>query len=83
MGILSAAVAAAATAGLERAAEKLPKENREPFERTNHRGEPVTLLEGPVAVLGALAGVAASRGNGKVKAAEGEPGAVRADQSPR
>ena len=69
MGILSAAVAAAATAALERAAEKLPKENREPFERTNHRGESVTLLEGPVAVLGALAGVAASRGNGKVKAA--------------
>ena len=56
MGILSAAVAAAATAALERAADKLPKENREPFERTNHRGEPVTLLEGPIAVLGALAG---------------------------
>ncbi|WP_350274248.1 hypothetical protein [Kribbella sp. HUAS MG21] len=76
MGFLSAAVAAAATAGLERAAEKLPKENREPFERTNHRGEPVTLLEGPVTVLGALAGVAASRGNGKVKAAAVLAGAV-------
>ncbi|MEU4290594.1 hypothetical protein AB0E63_20400 [Kribbella sp. NPDC026596] len=69
MGILSAAVAAAASAALERAAEKLPKENRQPFERTNHRGEPVTLLEGPVAVLGALAGVAASKSDGKVKAA--------------
>ena len=44
MGFLSAVIAAAATAGLERAAEQLPKENREPFERTNHRGEPVTLL---------------------------------------
>jgi hypothetical protein len=69
VGILSAAVAAAVTAGLERAAEKLPKENRTPFERTNHRGESVTLLEGPIAVLGALAGVAASRSDGKVKAA--------------
>ncbi|HWD82288.1 MAG TPA: hypothetical protein VG497_25490 [Kribbella sp.] len=76
MGILSAAVAAAATAGLERAAEKLPKENRTPFERTNHRGEPVTLLEGPGAVLGALAGVVASRGNSKVKAAAVVAGAV-------
>ena len=76
MGILSAAIAAAATAGLERAAEKLPKETREPFERTNHRGEPVTLLEGPVAVLGALAGVAGSRGSGKVKAAALVAGAV-------
>ncbi|TWD74699.1 hypothetical protein FB561_6130 [Kribbella amoyensis] len=69
MGFLGAVVAAAATAGLERAAAKLPKENREPFERLNHRGETVTLLEGPVAVLGALAGVAASGANGKVKAA--------------
>jgi hypothetical protein len=76
VGILSAAVAAAATAGLERAAEKLPKEQREPFERTNHRGEAVTLLEGPVSVLGALAGVLAGRGNGKVKAAAVVAGAV-------
>lgn len=76
MGILSAAVAAAATAGLERAAEKLPKEQREPFERTNHRGEAVTLLEGPVSVLGALAGVLAGRGSGKVKAAAVVAGAV-------
>ncbi|MDX3006429.1 hypothetical protein PWY87_32435 [Kribbella solani] len=76
MGILSAALSAAATAGLERAAEQLPKENRAPFERTNHRGETVTLLEGPVAVLGALAGVAASRGSGKVKAAALVAGAV-------
>ncbi|TDD57097.1 hypothetical protein E1263_24580 [Kribbella antibiotica] len=60
MGFLSASVAAAATAALEKAAEKLSKEQRQPFERTNHRGETVTLLEGPVAVLGALAGVVAA-----------------------
>jgi UDP-N-acetylmuramyl pentapeptide phosphotransferase/UDP-N-acetylglucosamine-1-phosphate transferase len=71
LGKLGAAlVAAAATNALERAAAKLPKENREPFERTNHRGEAVTLLEGPVAVLGALAGVAAAPStSGRVKAA--------------
>jgi hypothetical protein len=69
MGLLGAAVAAAATAGLERAAAKLPKEQRAPFERTNHRGETVTLLEGPVAVLGALVGVAAGSGSGRIKAA--------------
>jgi hypothetical protein len=68
VGILSAAVAAAATAALERAAAKLPKENRAPYLRTNHRGEPVTLLEGPVAVLGALAGVAASSSPAKAAA---------------
>jgi hypothetical protein len=63
LGKLGAAVAAAAaTAAIERATAKLPKENRAPFERTNHRGETVTLLEGPVAVLGALAGVAVAGG---------------------
>ncbi|MEV6282387.1 hypothetical protein [Kribbella sp. NPDC051770] len=76
MGLLGAVVAAAATAGLERAAAKLPKEQRAPFERTNHRGETVTLLEGPVAVLGALAGVAAGSGSGRVKAAALVAGAV-------
>lgn len=75
MGILGAVVSAAATAGLERAAAKLPKENRAPFERTNHRGETVTLLEGPIAVLGALAGVAAST-RGRTRTAALLAGAV-------
>jgi hypothetical protein len=66
-----ALTAAAATSFLDRAAAtKLRKEQREPFERTNHRGEAVTLLEGPVAVLGALAGVAADTSTpGRVRAA--------------
>ncbi len=55
--IASTVVAAAATALCERAASRLPKEWRLPFERTNHRGEIVTLLEGPGAVAGALVGV--------------------------
>jgi len=76
MGLLGAVISAAATAGLERAAAKLPKEDRAPFERTNHRGETVTLLEGPIAVLGALAGVAASRSDSRVKAAALVAGSV-------
>lgn len=56
-GLAAAYTAAAVTGSLEQAAGRLPKQTREPFERTNHRGEQVTLLEGPVAVLGALAGV--------------------------
>lgn len=66
--IASAVVAAAATAVLERAADRLPKERRLPFERTNHRGELVTLLEGPVAVAGALAGVLADGSPGRAAA---------------
>jgi hypothetical protein len=52
-----ALTAAAATAVLERAARRLPKQHRDVFERTNHAGDPVTLLEGPVAVTGAVAAV--------------------------
>jgi hypothetical protein len=77
LGKLGAAVAAAAaTAALERATERLPKERRQPFERTNHRGESVTLLEGPVAVLGALAGIAAGSATARVKAATLVAGSV-------
>ncbi|WP_299040216.1 hypothetical protein [uncultured Pseudokineococcus sp.] len=38
------------------------------WERTNHRGRPLTLLEGPALALGALAGVAAAPLPGRVRA---------------
>lgn len=73
--IRGALVAAAATVVLERAAAKLGKQYRDRFERTNFRGEPVTLLEGPVTVAGALAGAAVST-SGRVRAATLVAGAV-------
>jgi hypothetical protein len=76
MGKIASAVAAAATTALcERAAARLPKEWRLPFERTNHRGEIVTLLEGPGAVAGALVGVLVDRSSG-LRAAAFVAGAV-------
>jgi hypothetical protein len=70
-----ALVAAVATAALDRAARRLPKQQLDRFARTNFRGEPVTLLEGPVTVAGALAGALVST-SGRVRAATLVAGAV-------
>ena len=72
-----AVISAGAAALLERAADRLPKEQQEPFARTNFRGEPVTLLEGPVTVAAALVGVLAdTNAPGRVRAAAAVAGAV-------
>jgi hypothetical protein len=82
MGLLHrlgiAFAAAGVTGGLRHAtARRLPARRRERFERTNFRGETVTLLEGPVAVAGALAGVLADRSTpGRVRAAAFVAGAL-------
>lgn len=51
-------VAAGAAAGAARAAyaalKRCPPGGEKAWNRTNHRGEPVTLLEGPAAALGAI-----------------------------
>ena len=56
---LAAGAAAAAAAGAARAAyaalTRYPPGGEKTWSRTNHRGEPVTLLEGPAAALGAVA----------------------------
>ncbi len=52
------AVAGVAAAGAYRAGALLPPAWRAPWQRTNHTGEAVTLLEGPAFVLGATAAAA-------------------------
>jgi len=45
---------------------KRPPGGTQLWSRTNHRGEPVTLLEGPAAAVGAIAGVLVQAGLGSV-----------------
>jgi hypothetical protein len=61
-----AAAAGAAAAGAARLAysalNRRPPGGPKAWWRTNHRGEPVTLLEGPAVTVGAIAGVLAQAG---------------------
>jgi UDP-N-acetylmuramyl pentapeptide phosphotransferase/UDP-N-acetylglucosamine-1-phosphate transferase len=54
-----AAGAAVAARALFTATEQLPEETRRALERTNHRGEPVTLASGPVLAAAATAAAVA------------------------
>jgi UDP-GlcNAc:undecaprenyl-phosphate/decaprenyl-phosphate GlcNAc-1-phosphate transferase len=62
----SPALAALAAAVIERVAaaalRRRPPGGVSRWTRTNHRGEPISLLEGPAVVLGALAGVSSAPG---------------------
>ncbi len=62
--------AAGVTGGLQVVGRVLPPAVREPWERRNHAGAPVTLLEGPAYALGAAAGAFLSGG------ASGRGGAI-------
>jgi UDP-GlcNAc:undecaprenyl-phosphate GlcNAc-1-phosphate transferase len=65
-GLIAAAAAGVAAAGAARlayaAASRRPPGGTRSWSRTNHRGEPVTLLEGPAVAAGAIAGVLAQAG---------------------
>ena len=79
-----AGAAGACAAGAARLAysamSRRPPGGPKAWSRTNHRGEPVTLLEGPAVAAGALAGVLAqaglaSRAQAGLVPASGSPGA--------
>ena len=65
-GVTAAAAARCAYSALTRR----PPGGPTTWSRTNHRGEPVTLLEGPAVAAGAIAGVLAQAG---VRAVSGSP----------
>ena len=73
-----AAAAGACAAGAARLAysamNRRPPGGPKAWSRTNHRGEPVTLLEGPAVVAGALAGVLAQGVQAALASAAGSPG---------
>ena len=62
-GLIGAATSGAAAAGATRLAytvlNQRPPGGTKTWSRTNHRGEPVTLLEGPAVAAGAIAGALA------------------------
>jgi UDP-GlcNAc:undecaprenyl-phosphate GlcNAc-1-phosphate transferase len=64
--LIAAAAAGAAAAGAARlaysAVARRPPGGPKVWSRTNHRGEPVTLLEGPAVAAGAIVGVLAQAG---------------------
>jgi len=73
-----AAAAGACAAGAARLAysamNRRPPGGPKAWSRTNHRGEPVTLLEGPAVAAGAIAGVLAQAGLAAVSGSPYAPG---------
>jgi UDP-GlcNAc:undecaprenyl-phosphate/decaprenyl-phosphate GlcNAc-1-phosphate transferase len=65
-GLIAVTAAGAAAAGAARlayaAASRRPPGGTKTWSRTNHRGEPVTLIEGPAVAVGAIVGVLAQAG---------------------
>src|SRR6266581_3211331 len=77
-----AAAAGACAAGAARLAysamSRRPPGGPKAWSRTNHRGEPVTLLEGPAVAAGAIAGVLAQGVQAGLASASGSPAGRRA-----
>ena len=85
--VVGTALAAGAALGAYAALRRYPPAGEKTWARTNHRGEPVTLLEGPALAVGAVAAqvitaaVAAPRGRQPVTA-RNYPERVRPSASP-
>ena len=81
-GLIAAAAAGTTAAGAARlayaAANQRPPGGTKTWSRTNHRGEPVTLLEGPALAVGAIAGVLAQAGLGPARSGAARSGAAMA-----
>jgi UDP-GlcNAc:undecaprenyl-phosphate/decaprenyl-phosphate GlcNAc-1-phosphate transferase len=74
--VVRSAVVAAAGARLSYAAlTARPPGGSKRWERTNHRGEPITLLAGPAAAIGSIAGAAAAGGRARDRLALAVAGA--------
>jgi UDP-GlcNAc:undecaprenyl-phosphate/decaprenyl-phosphate GlcNAc-1-phosphate transferase len=58
--VVTGVTAAIAASLAYRALRQFPPGGEKPWARVNHRGEPVTLLEGPAVVAGSLAGTTAA-----------------------
>jgi hypothetical protein len=73
MGVLRAGLAAAAgaatTSAVRRGLAASPPGGEERWTRTNHRGEPVSMLEGPAVAAGLVAGTIVGPGDGRARAA--------------
>lgn len=67
--VLAAAVAGAATAAARGGLDWSPPAGAATWTRTNHRGEPVSLLEGPAVTAGVLAGALVGGGGARSTAA--------------
>lgn len=67
--LLAAGVSAAVTTAARRATASNPPGGAERWTRTNHRGEPISLLEGPAVAAGLVAATLATGGDARTRGA--------------
>jgi hypothetical protein len=81
-GLIGGATAGAVASGATRLAytvlNQRPPGGTKTWSRTNHRGEPVTLLEGPAVAAGAIAGALAQATLGPIRSGTARSGAAMA-----
>jgi UDP-GlcNAc:undecaprenyl-phosphate/decaprenyl-phosphate GlcNAc-1-phosphate transferase len=81
-GLITATAAGVTAAGAARLAyaalNQRPPGGARTWSRTNHRGEPLTLLEGPAVAVGAIAGALAQAALGPAKSGTARTGAALA-----